>query len=91
MYIAGFTKGALIACCGAGGPYNYNTSVGCGLPLGIACDDPSQYVSWDGKHLTKAAYRWNTIGLLEGPYTIPQISTLCENVTVGYLNDYASK
>ncbi|KAL0011267.1 hypothetical protein SO802_006375 [Lithocarpus litseifolius] len=73
----GFTRGALTACCGGGGPYNCNTSAECGDPSVRACDDPSKYVSWDGVHLTEAAYRWITNGLLEGPYTIPQISISC--------------
>ena len=77
MSILGFTGGALTACCGGGGPYNVNTSVKCGDPSVSACDDPSKYVSWDGVHLTEAAYRWITNGLLEGPYTIPQISISC--------------
>ncbi|KAA8515153.1 hypothetical protein F0562_018332 [Nyssa sinensis] len=58
----GFTGGALTACCGAGGPYNYNSSMECGYPPASACDDPSLYVSWDGLHLTEAAYRWITKG-----------------------------
>ncbi|KAL4627084.1 hypothetical protein ACB092_05G141900 [Castanea dentata] len=73
----GFTRGALTACCGGGGPYNFNTSAICSNPSVSACDDPSKYVSWDGVHLTEAAYRWITNGLLEGPYTIPQISISC--------------
>ena len=77
MSILGFTGGALTACCGGGGPYNVNTSAKCGDPSVSACDDPSKYVSWDGVHLTEAAYRWITNGLLEGPYTIPQISISC--------------
>ena len=78
MSILGFTGGALTACCGGGGPYNFNKSAKCGGdPSVSACDDPSKYVSWDGVHLTEAAYRWITNGLLEGPYTIPQISISC--------------
>lgn len=41
------------------------------------CADPSKYVCWDGIHLTEAAYRAIAIGLLQGPYTIPQITTSC--------------
>ena len=86
MSILGFTGGALTACCGGGGPYNVNTSVKCGDPSVSACDDPSKYVSWDGVHLTEAAYRWISSGLLQGPYTIPQINISCisQNVTPGY-------
>ncbi|VFQ88515.1 unnamed protein product [Cuscuta campestris] len=52
----GFEK-ATIACCGGKGPYNYNASVPCGVKGSTVCGDPSKYVSWDGIHLTEAAYR----------------------------------
>lgn len=69
-------KQAFIACCGGGGPYNYNASVGCGKYPTTCCDDPSLYVSWDGLHLTEAAYRWIAKGLLNGPFADPPISAL---------------
>ncbi|KAI3795456.1 hypothetical protein L1987_38111 [Smallanthus sonchifolius] len=53
----GFTNGVLKACCGCGGPYNYDDSVKCGDVSTILCDEPDTYVSWDGTHLTEAAYR----------------------------------
>ncbi|KAK6268663.1 hypothetical protein QUC31_012823 [Theobroma cacao] len=46
----------LTACCGGGGPYNFNLSLGCGSPGTTSCGDPSSYVSWDGIHLTEATY-----------------------------------
>ncbi|RAL49692.1 hypothetical protein DM860_001983 [Cuscuta australis] len=52
----GFEK-ATIACCGGKGPYNYDASVPCGVKGSTVCGDPSKYVSWDGIHLTEAAYR----------------------------------
>ncbi|XP_059436721.1 GDSL esterase/lipase At1g28580-like [Corylus avellana] len=65
----GFTGGTRTACCGGGGPYNYNASAECGQsPLIRACDDPSQYVSWDGIHLTEAAYRLIANAILEETY-----------------------
>ncbi|KAA8519691.1 hypothetical protein F0562_013863 [Nyssa sinensis] len=74
----GFTKGAITACCGAGAPpYHFNTSVACGYFPSFAFDHPFKYVNWDGWHLTEAAYRLITKGLLEGPYTIPHINTSC--------------
>ncbi|XP_057948709.1 GDSL esterase/lipase At1g28600-like [Malania oleifera] len=76
----GFTRGALTACCGGEGSYHYNTSVKCGNLLASVCDDPSVYVSWDGLHLTEAAYRWISSGLLKGPYTTPRIDTSCVSV-----------
>ncbi|KAL3519935.1 hypothetical protein ACH5RR_018084 [Cinchona calisaya] len=73
----GFKGGALTACCGAGGPYNYNSSVACGYPPSTSCEDPSLYVCWDGLHLTEAAYKWIARGLLQGPYSSPPMSTVC--------------
>ncbi|KAA8519686.1 hypothetical protein F0562_013869 [Nyssa sinensis] len=79
----GFTKGALIACCGTGGPlYNINPSDSCGYPPTFAFDHPSLYVNWDGFHLTEATYRLITKGLLEGRYTIPPINTSCVSTVV---------
>ncbi|GFS46289.1 hypothetical protein Acr_00g0101250 [Actinidia rufa] len=44
----GFRGRALSACCGVGGPYNFNSSAQCGSSLSSACDDPASYISWDG-------------------------------------------
>nr|DAD24815.1 TPA_asm: hypothetical protein HUJ06_026279 [Nelumbo nucifera] len=68
----GFRKGALLlTCCGGEGPYNYNKSVHCGVRGAKVCQDPSQYGSWDGTHMTEAVYRVIATGLMEGPYAIP--------------------
>ncbi|KAK8662592.1 hypothetical protein V6N13_092162 [Hibiscus sabdariffa] len=53
----GFTE-TLKACCGSGGPYNYNPSRSCAYPpLEQCCNDPSSHISWDGIHYTEATYR----------------------------------
>ncbi|OIT20067.1 PREDICTED: GDSL esterase/lipase At1g28590-like [Nicotiana attenuata] len=72
----GFTS-TIVACCGGGGPYNYDSLTSCGSPPSNVCENPSSYVSWDGIHLTEAAYRLIAKGLLQGPYTIPRINELC--------------
>ncbi|PIA27314.1 hypothetical protein AQUCO_08100039v1 [Aquilegia coerulea] len=59
------TSGALTSCCGGGGIYNYNLSAKCGFGGSTCCDDPSSHVSWDGVHLTEAAYKWVATGILE--------------------------
>ncbi|OMP04421.1 Lipase, GDSL [Corchorus olitorius] len=42
-------KETLKACCGKGGPYNYDENNQCGdPPVRTCCDDPSTYVVWDG-------------------------------------------
>ncbi|CAN4091965.1 unnamed protein product [Withania somnifera] len=72
----GFTS-AIVACCGGGGPYNYDINTKCGSPSSNVCVNPSSYVSWDGVHLTEAAYKLIAKGLLQGPYTIPQMNGIC--------------
>ncbi|KAJ7968680.1 GDSL esterase/lipase [Quillaja saponaria] len=87
----GFTGTALKTCCGSGGgPYNYITSAQCGNSGVSACDDPSQYVGWDGIHLTEAAYRWIVQGLLQGPYAIPEIS-IPKPITENPMNSISQK
>ncbi|GJR45811.1 SGNH hydrolase-type esterase domain-containing protein, partial [Tanacetum coccineum] len=73
----GLTNGALKACCGGGGPYNYNPSARCGFASATVCDQPDTYVNWDGVHLTEAAYKQIFKGLFQGSYTAPQFTSLC--------------
>ncbi|XVE51443.1 hypothetical protein DITRI_Ditri02bG0040900 [Diplodiscus trichospermus] len=72
----GFSS-TLSACCGGGGPYNYNFSAGCGSAGTKSCDDPSSHVSWDGIHLTERSYKLIYEALLNGSCTIPRLKTLC--------------
>ncbi|KAK9940536.1 hypothetical protein M0R45_017192 [Rubus argutus] len=75
MFVApqrnGFSSGSLTACCGGGGPYNFNNSAWCGRVGHVACEDPSLYANWDGIHLTEAAYRFIANGLIHGNFTTP--------------------
>ncbi|XP_027105477.1 GDSL esterase/lipase At1g28580-like [Coffea arabica] len=80
----GFKAGALKACCGAGGPYNYNASAPCGYPPATSCDDPSLYVAWDGLHLTEAAYRFIARRLLQGPYSGLRINRFCPPASTNF-------
>ena len=58
MTMAGFRERPLAACCGSGrGAYNFNMTAFCGAAGTAACNDPSEYVSWDGVHFTEAANR----------------------------------
>ncbi|PUZ58662.1 hypothetical protein GQ55_5G526500 [Panicum hallii var. hallii] len=66
----------LVACCGAGGEYNYNPIAACGFPGATACADPSTAVNWDGIHLTEAAYRTIAGTWLHGPFAEPPIRSL---------------
>ena len=63
-------RSTLEACCGGEGPYDYNSSVTCGDPTSTLCSDPWSYVSWDGRHLTEAAYQIianGIAGIVAGP------------------------
>ncbi|GFP96656.1 GDSL esterase/lipase at5g45910 [Phtheirospermum japonicum] len=70
----GFSDGILKACCGGGGPYNFNNSAWCGHTGSKACLDPKASASWDGIHLTEAAYRYIAMGLLNGPFISPPLT-----------------
>ncbi|BAF18769.1 GDSL esterase/lipase At5g45910 isoform X2 [Oryza sativa Japonica Group] len=64
----------LRACCGAGGgKYNYQNGARCGMSGAYACSNPSSSLSWDGIHLTEAAYKQIADGWVNGPYCHPPI------------------
>ncbi|XP_051125550.1 GDSL esterase/lipase At1g28590-like [Andrographis paniculata] len=87
----GFGNRILSSCCGAGGLYNFNASAQCGAPQATCCDDPSKYISWDGIHLTEAAYRLIAQALLQGTYTNPSFSDICISSiskTRGIISDF---
>ncbi|CAI9113339.1 OLC1v1013921C1 [Oldenlandia corymbosa var. corymbosa] len=46
----------LKACCGVGGKHNYNEEHVCGSKGVEACQNPAEFIHWDGIHLTQAAY-----------------------------------
>ncbi|WOL11604.1 GDSL esterase/lipase [Canna indica] len=72
----GFKDDPLRACCGAGGPYNFNSEVNCGQRGSSVCVDPSSSMDWDGIHLTEAAYRQIAQLWLNGSYADPPIMNL---------------
>ncbi|KAK4259675.1 hypothetical protein QN277_005983 [Acacia crassicarpa] len=72
LYPTSFGFEGLRACCGSGGPYNCNASALCGAPGAIASDDPSKFISWDGVHLTEAAYRFIAKRLVIGQDVVPK-------------------
>ncbi|XP_072961695.1 GDSL esterase/lipase At1g28570-like [Typha angustifolia] len=75
----GFTV-PLNACCGSDGPYNCTPSISCGSPESRVCADPSAYASWDGLHLTEAAYKLVAHGVLRGPYAVPALANTCPHI-----------
>ncbi|KAI6703645.1 hypothetical protein NL676_012781 [Syzygium grande] len=69
----GFTGGALRACCGGGGPYNFNMSRVCGQTGSTLCKDPSAFADWDGIHFTEFASHHIAKGLIYGGFTSPPL------------------
>lgn len=76
-YVAGFDE-PLLACCGSHCPYN--CSIPCGNEGSTVCAEPSTYASWDGLHLTEAAYEVVANGVLRGPYADPAIAETCADI-----------
>ncbi|XP_050377858.1 GDSL esterase/lipase At3g48460 [Argentina anserina] len=69
-------KESFKACCGSGDPYNFNVFTVCGTPSASACSNPSQYINWDGVHLTEAMYKVMTDMFVSGKATRPPFSYL---------------
>lgn len=71
----GFLRQTPRTCCGAPGvgKYNFNLTSMCGNPGAYSCVDPSNHWSWDGVHLTEAAYGHIAKGWLYGPFADPPI------------------
>ncbi|KAF7137668.1 hypothetical protein RHSIM_Rhsim07G0189500 [Rhododendron simsii] len=44
------------ACCGIGGDYNFSLTNMCSSEVPV-CPNPNRFISWDGIHLTEAAYK----------------------------------
>jgi hypothetical protein len=73
----GLNKDVLQVCCGAGGSYNFNPEIPCGIENTLLCPFPEKYFNWDGIHLTDAAYRTITNLFVNGSFTNPPFQTLC--------------
>ncbi|KAJ8541901.1 hypothetical protein K7X08_016767 [Anisodus acutangulus] len=82
------------ACCGhGGGSYNFNQQVFCGNTKEIngqtlsatACEDPYNYVSWDGIHATEAANKQMAQAILSDSHFDPSFSLhkLCDIQPIG--------
>ncbi|URE24766.1 lipid catabolic process [Musa troglodytarum] len=85
--IFGF-KAPLHACCGSDGPYSVNRNAPCGHRNAKVCSDPSSSVSWDGIHLTEAAYGTIASSLLEGPHADPPLTRACSSTQQNTVYDF---
>ncbi|CAN7133587.1 unnamed protein product [Brassica rapa subsp. narinosa] len=72
-----FKERPLGACCGVGGQYNFTIGEECGCQGVGYCKNPSEYVNWDGYHLTEATHQKMAHGLLNGPYATPAFDWSC--------------
>lgn len=79
---AGFEQ-PIMACCGYGGPpLNYDSRLSCGETKTFngttitaqACNDSSDYISWDGIHYTETANQYVASQILTGKYSDPPFS-----------------
>ena len=70
-------KEAFKACCGSGGdPYNFDGSATCGSSSATACPNPSQYINWDGVHLTDAMDKVIADSFIHGGFCQPPFDHL---------------
>ncbi|KAI3820691.1 hypothetical protein L1987_08239 [Smallanthus sonchifolius] len=64
-------------CCGSsGGLYNFDLTATCGSKSSSSCQNPSQYVNWDGVHLTEAMYKAVSEMFFNGHFTHPPFKYL---------------
>ncbi|KAK6921281.1 GDSL lipase/esterase [Dillenia turbinata] len=64
-------------CCGSGeGAYNFNLFAACGSATSTTCQNPAQYVNWDGVHLTEGMYKVVSDMFLRGKFCHPPFDYL---------------
>ncbi|OIW00285.1 hypothetical protein TanjilG_27536 [Lupinus angustifolius] len=74
----GFAE-AFKACCGSQDPpYNFSVFKTCGTPNATVCSSPSQYINWDGVHLTEAMYKVVSNMFLQGNFSQTPFNFLLE-------------
>ncbi|KAK0587914.1 hypothetical protein LWI29_031200 [Acer saccharum] len=70
-------KEAFKACCGSDEPpYNFSVFATCGSPNTSVCPNPSQYINWDGVHLTEAMYKVLSDMFINGTFSQPPFNYL---------------
>ncbi|CAM6099026.1 unnamed protein product [Calypogeia fissa] len=79
-----------IACCGVPSTYHYSLSVNCGQSNVIngvnytstTCDNPGEYLVWDGVHNTDRANRYIAQQFFSGAYFDPPFPLLTQNCSL---------
>ncbi|XP_074325411.1 GDSL esterase/lipase At3g48460-like isoform X2 [Apium graveolens] len=75
-HIYGFNELYKVCCGSSGGQYNYDPSGSCGSPVSSTCANPSEYINWDGVHLTDGMYKVVSDLFLRGALTSPPFQYL---------------
>ncbi|KAK9080537.1 hypothetical protein SSX86_000295 [Deinandra increscens subsp. villosa] len=64
-------------CCGSSGEdYNFDLTATCGSQYASSCESPSEYINWDGVHLTEAMYKVVSDMFFNGSFTHPPFKYL---------------
>ncbi|KAL2611994.1 hypothetical protein R1flu_023686 [Riccia fluitans] len=72
------------ACCGVPNEYHFDLRVACGMSQVInnetvastTCEEPSEYIIWDGVHTTEAANKYIAKQFFSGKYFYPRFDKL---------------
>ncbi|KAI8554445.1 hypothetical protein RHMOL_Rhmol05G0099400 [Rhododendron molle] len=72
--LLGFRKETQMkACCGFGGRYNFHPAMMCGNQGIKVCLNPTEYIHWDGFHLTQEALKHIVEAFMSGTgYVYPE-------------------
>lgn len=64
-------------CCGSNdGLYNFDVFNTCGSSTSTSCPNPSEYINWDGVHLTEAMYKAVANLFINGTFCHPSFEYL---------------
>ncbi|KAL3683308.1 hypothetical protein R1sor_001330 [Riccia sorocarpa] len=72
------------ACCGVPNEYRHDLRVACGMSnvinnetfASVTCEEPSEYIIWDGVHTTEAANKYIAKEFFSGKYFYPKFDKL---------------